>query len=68
MNIALYNTLQIHNMQEVGMWESPYSRIATCAENIWISLEVQHITKQTLDANIATCHYAKLLTVMIKHV
>jgi hypothetical protein len=41
------------------MWESPYSRIATCAESIWMSLEIQHATKQTLDADTAPCYYAK---------
>jgi len=50
------------------MWESPYSRIATCAESIWISTEIQHTTKQTLDTDTATCQYAKKLEVVIKHV
>jgi hypothetical protein len=60
MNMATYDTLlQIHNMQEVGNWESPYRRIATCTVSIWISPEIQHITKQSLHANTATCHYAK---------
>jgi hypothetical protein len=54
-------------MQEAGMWESPYSRIAKHAESIWTSLEIQYIAKQTLDTNTATCHYAIKLEVMVKH-